>query len=121
MISPEDREAMRLADAEIEAAFDGLTEEERRAADLRDADALTDPARSRQERDRARYQRNRERILANAARWRAENREKFLATQASYRERHREELREKELTYYYAHRDEINARRRQKRKEAKKA
>ena len=119
MISPEDREAMRLADAEIEAAFDGLTEEERRDADLRDADALTDPARSRQERDRARYQRNRETILANAARWRAENREKFLATQAAYREAHREELREKERAFYYAHREEINARKRAKRKEGK--
>ena len=119
MISPEDREAMRLADAEIEADFTDLTDEERRDADRRDEAALSDPARSRKERDWARYQRHRETILANAARWRAENREKFLATQASYRERHREELREKELAYYHAHRDEINARRRAKRKEAK--
>ena len=119
MFSAEELEELRKADAEIEAEFEGLTAEELRDADRRDRQALTDPARSRQERDRARYQRNRERILANAARWRAENREKFLATQASYRERHREELREKELAYYYAHRDEINARRRAKRREGK--
>ena len=113
-------EELRRADAEIEADFTDLTAEERRAADLRDADALSDPGRSaedrRRERWRAEYAKNRDRKLANAARWREANREKFLATQAAYRERHREELREKELAYYHAHRDEINARRRAKRK-----
>lgn len=123
MFSPEELEAMRRADAEVEAEFDGLTDEERRAADLRDADALHDKGRSADERRRERwrvdYAKNRDRKLAQAARWRAANRERFLATQAAYREAHREELRVKELAYYHAHRDEINARKRAKRKEAK--
>lgn len=123
MFSPEELEAMRRADAEIEAEFDGLTDEERRAADLRDADALHDKGRSaddrRRERQRARYLKKREEILAQGRAYRAAHREQNLATQAAYREAHREELRVKELAYYHAHRDEINARRRAKRKEAK--
>lgn len=119
MFSPEELEELRRADEEIEAEFDGLTEEELRASDLRDADALSDPGRSaddrRRERQRARYLKKREEILAQCKAYRAAHREQNLATQARYRESHREELREKELAYYHAHRDEINARRRAKR------
>jgi len=123
MFSPEELDELRRADAEIEAEFEGLTEEELTAADRRDLQALRDRGGDaddrRRARQRARYTRKREEILAQNRAYREAHREQVLAAQASYRERHREELRVKELAYYHANRDEINARRRAKRKEAK--
>ena len=123
MFSPEELEELRRADAEIEAEFEGLTEEELTAADRRDLQALRDRGGSaddrRRARDRARYILKREELREQNRAYRETHREQCLAAQVRYREAHREELRQKELAYYYAHRDEINARRRAKRKEAK--
>lgn len=123
MFSPEELEELRRADAEIEADFTDLTDEELTAADRRDLQALRDQGGSSDDRRRARYRARyilkREEIRAQNQAYREAHHEQCLATQARYRAAHREELREKELAYYYAHRDEINARRRAKRKEAK--
>lgn len=117
--SPEELEELRRADAEIDAEFEGLTEEELRAARLLDSVALKESARNRAERQRAYYAANREAVLERNRRWQLANQDKSRAIQKAYRERHREELLQKQHAYYDAHREEINARRRAKRKEAK--
>ena len=114
--SPEELEELRRADAEIEAEFDGLTEEEIREARLLDSVALKESARNRAERQRVYYAANREAVLERNRRWQLANQDKSRAIQKAYRERHREELLQKQHAYYDAHRDEINARRRAKRK-----
>ena len=110
IFTPEELEELRRADAEIEAGF-VMTHEERQAIKQRDKKPrkVSEESRLRSnERSKAYY-------------W--ANREKVLAQQKAYYEANREDIlpirRARQRIYDAAHREEINARRRAARAAAK--
>ena len=94
--TPEELEELRRADAEIDASFDGLTQEEYRTSAKIEAGIRYDQ-KDRKGQERAAYQRayyeaNREEIAAYQRAYREANREERAAYQRAYREANREEI-----------------------------
>ena len=93
--TPEELAEMAAADAEIEAEFADLTDEEIRASDELDKDARALPGQRKRnlDRERAYYRANRERILAQGRVYYQAHRDKIRATQ---RKRYQERKRRKQ-------------------------
>lgn len=92
MFSVEELEELAAADAEIEANFDGLTAEERRASAALDnaARAMSGSRKRNLDRERSYYQANRERLLTYSRTYYQANRDKVRAAQRKrYQERKR--------------------------------
>ena len=104
IFTPEELEELRRADAEIDAAFDGMTTEERRDIAERDREARRKTPIEVLKRKRAYYRKNRERILER---------------KKAYRKAHREEINAYERQWYAEHREERNQYFRERRKKAK--
>ena len=107
----EERAAMAAADAEIEADF-RLTPEDLALALEIDREAVMEAkdraARKADDRQKAYYEENRERIAAQQKAYYEENRERIAARKKAYREENRERIRAYERSYRDAHREEIN-------------
>lgn len=93
--TPEELAEMAAADAEIEAEFADLTDEEIRASDELDEDARVLPGKRKRnlDRERAYYRANRERLLVQGRSYYRANRDKILATK---KERYQERKRRKQ-------------------------
>ncbi len=59
---------------------------------------------------KARYQANKDRLLAQKSEWRAANRDRILAQKKAYREANKERLSADNKAYRQAHPDKVNAR-----------
>lgn len=96
--TPEELAAMRAADAEIEAGFVGLTSDEQKAADERDAAA----------RDAGRDEK-RQRRREQARRYYEAHRAEYNARSLAWYHANKERCRERRHAYYVAHKDEALA------------
>ena len=106
--TPEELEAMRLADEEIEREFD---EDDYYVADknLREIDSWLDELTVLDRMDhQSSHQRNRQKQYLSA--YRAANKEKIAVQKAAYRKSHKAEIAAKDADYYKAHKEDISAR-----------
>ena len=131
--TPEELEAMRQADAEIEEDFEYASAEEKALSGEIDALALEEAQDHNRNRKLARrrelyaaskaehgeavlktrraayYQANREKILAQQKRYYAENRAEILDYHAAYQKANRQRIAAYKAEYQQAHRDELRA------------
>ena len=103
--TPEELEAMRLADEEIERDF-RWTNEELEASRKRDRESIFD------RKDVAA-----QKVAAQKKAWYEANREKVATQQKAWYEANREKVAAKKKAYYEANREKINEKRRRKYRE----
>lgn len=118
--TPEELAEMAAADAEIEANFE-LTEDEIRASDALDHEALKSSGSKRNKlRERRYYMEHREAICARNRAYYAKNREKASAKKKEWYRANKEKAAERKKEWYSANREKILEKQRQYRKTMRK-